>query len=126
MSLSHSVLQALAAMVMIAGCASTAPLAATDSPSLKTASSADVPSPRVSTDSRTAVLQVSGMGCPQCANNIDQQLLAVRGVEKVSIDLGSGQVRATLSPSSPPTEGQLAQAVRASGFTLVGIDMPQQ
>ena len=76
-------------------------------------------------DSNTAVLHVNGMGCPLCANNVDQQLLAIKGVEQVKIDLGTGQVLARLSPDNQPTREQLAKAVADSGFTLVKIDMPR-
>lgn len=41
----------------------------------------------------TAILWVHGMACPQCANNINLQLLKVPGVKSVRIDMGSGRVR---------------------------------
>ena len=65
------------------------------------------------------------MGCPQCANNVDTQLLKVPGVEDVSIDMGSGRVLARLSAVSPPTRDQLATAINNTGFTMVSIEMPQ-
>jgi Zn2+/Cd2+-exporting ATPase len=70
-----------------------------------------------------AVMTVHGMACPQCANNVDLQLLKVKGVESVKIDMGSGRVTAQLSPSNPPTRDQLAQAIEKTGFTLVKIEM---
>jgi copper chaperone CopZ len=75
-------------------------------------------------DAHTAVLTVHGMGCPQCANNVDSQLMKVPGVEAVSIDMGSGKVLAKLSPSHPPSRDQLAKAIDRTGFTLMKIDMP--
>src|SRR5690606_15582329 len=89
------------------------------------AASAPSPSSASDADSSTAVIWVNGMGCPLCANNVDEQLAAVPGVESVRINLGTGQVFARLSPSSPPTEQQLATAVNRTGFTLVRIDMPR-
>jgi len=74
----------------------------------------------------TAILHVQGMSCPLCANNIDKQLLGVRGVEKVTVDLGTGQVKAKLSPANPPTREELAAAIQRSGFTLDRIDMPAE
>lgn len=76
-------------------------------------------------DAHTAVFTVHGMGCPQCANNVDSQLMKVPGVESVSIDMGSGRVLAKLTPSNHPTRDQLAKAIDQTGFTLVKIDMPQ-
>lgn len=76
-------------------------------------------------DPDTAVLYVHGMGCPQCANNVDTQLLKVEGVEDVAIDMGSGRVLARLAPERHPTRDQLARAVEETGFTLVRIEMPE-
>ncbi len=73
----------------------------------------------------TAVITVYGMGCPQCANNVDLQLMRVAGVESVTIDMGSGQVFAKLTPQRYPTRDQLADAIDETGFTLVDITMPQ-
>ena len=36
-----------------------------------------------------AVLWVNGLGCPQCATNIDFQLKRLRGVNDVTTDLGT-------------------------------------
>jgi copper chaperone CopZ len=83
------------------------------------------PSTGVSAQPDTAVLTVHGMGCPQCANNVDSQLMKVPGVESVTIDMGSGKVLAKLSPDKHPTRDQLAKAIDETGFTLVKIDMPQ-
>ena len=70
------------------------------------------------------VLWVNGMGCPLCANNVDQQLMKLDGVTKARINLGSGQVFATLSPDSRLTREDFARAVKGTGFTLVKIEMP--
>jgi len=77
-----------------------------------------------STGDSTAKLYVMGMACPLCANNIDKQLLRVPGVEKVSVDLGSGLVTAKLAPANPPSREELAAAIAQSGFTLDRIEMP--
>jgi Cu+-exporting ATPase len=72
----------------------------------------------------TATLHVKGMSCPLCANNIDKQLLRVPGVTGVTVDLGTGQVRARLVPDNPPGRQALARAIEQSGFTLERIEMP--
>jgi copper chaperone CopZ len=65
------------------------------------------------------------MGCPLCANNVDKQLLKVRGVEKVDVNLGSGHVTVTFAADLPrPGTPQLAQAVANSGYTLVRVRTP--
>ncbi|MCI0362522.1 MAG: heavy-metal-associated domain-containing protein [Phycisphaerales bacterium] len=73
----------------------------------------------------TALLWVRGMGCPQCANNVDAQLMKVEGVESVKIDMGSGKVTVSLTPGKHPTRDQLANAIDQTGFTLVKVQMPK-
>jgi copper chaperone CopZ len=69
-----------------------------------------------------ATLVVHGMSCPQCSSNVDKQLLAVKGVEQVHVNLGTGQVTVQVSQEQPPTASQLAAAIKKSGYTLVRID----
>ena len=71
----------------------------------------------------TATMWVHGMACPQCANNVDLQLLKVPGVQSVKVDMGSGKVVARLSPDNPPTKEQLSTAIDNTGFTLKRIEM---
>jgi copper chaperone CopZ len=70
----------------------------------------------------TATLVVHGLSCPQCASNVDKQLLAVKGVQQVNVNLGNGQVVVLVSKDQPPTGMQLADAVKKSGYTLIRID----
>ena len=70
----------------------------------------------------TATLVVHGLSCPQCATNVDKQLLAVKGVQQVNVNLGTGQVVVLVNKDQPPTGTQLADAVKKSGYTLVRID----
>src|SRR5262245_38744923 len=104
------------------GCQANHPIASTDSntpdstPSVATADHALTPP-------NTAVLWVRGLACPQCAYNVDLQLLKVPGVESVKVDMSMGKVTAALSPTSPPTREQLAAAIKQTTFTLVRIDM---
>lgn len=69
-----------------------------------------------------AVLYVNGLGCPLCASNIDQQLLRVRGVEKVTTDLSQGLIAIDLTRGRQPSPARLAEAVEDAGFTLVKIE----
>ena len=114
-------------MLAAAGCqASGPPLKAADSVKATDTvalGQAPPPAPAIAKSSHTATLLVHGMGCPQCANNVDRQLLKVPGVESVKVDMGTGNVTVDLSPSNPPTREQLAKAIDETGFTLVSIDM---
>jgi copper chaperone CopZ len=75
---------------------------------------ADAPS----TAGDTIVMTVHGMSCPLCATNVDKQLLRVRGVHSVEVDLSTGAVTMLVSEVSPPTDAQLMRAVEESGFTV--------
>jgi copper chaperone CopZ len=93
-----------------------------NSPS-STSSPSDVSINAPAQEPRTATMWVHGMACPQCAHNVDLQLLKVPGVESVKIDMGSGQVTAKLSASNPPTKEQLSTAIENTGFTLKKIEI---
>lgn len=69
-----------------------------------------------------ATLTVHGLGCPQCASNIDLQLRSLAGVERVDVDLGEGRVDVGFAVVPRPSKLDLARAIHASGFTLVGIE----
>lgn len=72
-------------------------------------------------DASTAVLTVNGLGCPLCANNVDEKLSAVAGVRDVSVDLGTGTVTVALAETLRPSRADLARAVEDSGFTLTAL-----
>ncbi len=72
----------------------------------------------------STTLVVHGMSCPLCANNVDKQLLAVRGVTSVDVDMGTGEVVVSLDPKAGVTTSQLAKAVSDSGFTLAEVRNP--
>lgn len=75
-------------------------------------------------DSPTATLIVHGMSCPLCANNVDKQLLDVRGVSSVHVDMGTGEAKVWFAPGAKVTRRQLADAVDKSGFTLAEVRVP--
>ena len=102
---------------MAAGCEKTTSLQTASPGTFSKTTSEDAGKPG------TAVMYVRGMGCPQCAYNVDLQQLKVPGVEDVKVDMGSGMVTAALSPNNPPTREQLASAIRQTGFTLTKIEM---
>jgi copper chaperone CopZ len=105
----------IASLAMVgAGCQSTS----SNSPSKRSTLDESI-----SKEPNSATMWVHGMGCPQCAYNVDLQLLKVPGVENVKVDMGSGQVVAKLSPENPPTKEQLSTAIENTGFTLKKIEI---
>jgi copper chaperone CopZ len=61
-----------------------------------------------------AILAVSGMGCPNCANRVRNSLLQVYGVLSVDIALEVGMARVAFNPVlAGPTD--LTRAVAAAG-----------
>ena len=96
-------------LLSLVGCASTP--TTTSEP----AAAGDVDAPGVT-------LVVKGMSCPLCAQNVDKQLMAIRGVSGAEIDLGSGEIDVTFDGFGvAPTEAQLRQAIVDSGYTLESI-----
>jgi len=74
---------------------------------------------------RTATAWVKGLGCPFCVQNVDKQIEAVAGVERVHVNLLTGEVSIALSAQNPATRTQLVEAIDNSGFTLDRLEMPR-
>jgi len=115
----------IAAPLFLASCAGSTDVGhAEENPVNYTPTAADLE--RVKSDAPVAgshaVLYVNGLGCPLCASNIDQQLLRVRGVDKVKTDLSVGRVTVDLVTGKQPSPALLAAAVEDAGFTLVKIE----
>src|SRR2546421_8937565 len=102
---------------LVASCTSPDPTVSQANQSSKNAAISDHP-----VSPPTATLVVHGLSCPQCASNVDKQLLAVKGVQQVNANLGNRQVVVLVSQNQPPTGAQLAAAVKTSGYTLVRIE----
>ncbi len=108
----------LALLLLIAGCQSTRPGDPMPEPTTApTASSQPLAG-------SSATLVVNGMACPMCKSNINDQLLKIPGVNKVKVNLGTGEVAVNFKPDVHPTRQQLAAAVEQSGFTLREIRQP--
>lgn len=109
----------------LSGCASSSNQANTTSaasPAAETAQSETVPGSQT-IEASSALLQVTGMSCPKCANNITLQLKQVAGVGEVLINMGIGQVIVSFEGEAKPTRDQLASAIDRAGFTLRSITM---
>jgi copper chaperone CopZ len=74
---------------------------------------------------RTATAWVKGLACPYCVQNVDKQIEAIAGVERVHVNLPTGEVSIALSALNPATRAQLVEAIDNSGFTLDRIEMPR-
>jgi copper chaperone CopZ len=72
-------------------------------------------------EASAAVLQVRGMSCPKCANNITLKLKEVRGVNEVLINMGIGEVIVSFDDVVHPSRAELASAISGAGFTLESI-----
>lgn len=69
-----------------------------------------------------ATLYVNGLGCPQCASNIDLTLAKVEGVKWIYVDLGHGVVQLQFEGNGQrPSPFKLMDKVTDAGFTLVKI-----
>lgn len=71
------------------------------------------------------VLDVHGLSCPLCSNNLDGQLKRIAGVRDAEIDLKTGAVTVTLAPGHGVTAEKLARAVADAGFTFKGVRLAE-
>lgn len=114
-----------------AGCQSGAPKTTADappSPGAETTSEASLGTLAL-TDSRpltsdSVTLTVGGLSCPLCANNIENKLGGMKGVQSVAVNLGTGKVTVGLWGKDKPSPVALAKAVKDSGFTPTDIQVP--
>ena len=109
------VVSLLMILVLLSGCAATPPAAQT---------SPAVGSSLTETQVHSATLWVKGLACPFCVHNIDKKLLEVPGVRAVDVELETGKVVVTLSPTAPPSEQVLRDAITNSGFSVDTVEMP--
>lgn len=68
----------------------------------------------------SVVVAVSGLACPKCASNVDQQLERLPGVQVRNVDMKLGLVSVDFGSAPHPTPAQLAKAVDDAGLTFVG------
>lgn len=71
-----------------------------------------------------ATIQINGMACPFCTYNIQRQIEALEGVQRVDVSLEKGEAYVSLSKQNPPTAKQLREAVESAGFTPGQVRMP--
>lgn len=64
-------------------------------------------------------LKVEGMSCKHCVMHVKEALLAVEGVNDVSIDLAKGQ--ALVKTKTAVDDASLKSAVEEAGYTVINI-----
>ncbi len=103
-----------ACALALGGCASTT---VSERPETRPETAARAPA-----GSSGATLVVKGMSCPNCATNVDKQLLALRGVSSAEVNLGTGEVVVGFSAfEEAPSDAALRGAIVDSGYTLGSI-----
>ncbi|MBI3042950.1 MAG: heavy-metal-associated domain-containing protein [Betaproteobacteria bacterium] len=71
-------------------------------------------------------LGVDGLACPFCAYGVEKKLKAVKGVEKVDVDIKTGNVIVTVVEGAVFDQATAKKAVTEAGFTLRGFEkIPQ-
>jgi copper chaperone len=63
-------------------------------------------------------ITVKGMSCGHCAEAVTKALGALPGVSRVQVDLAKGRV--TFENANPIPEEELARAIKAAGYEMVG------
>ena len=62
------------------------------------------------------ILDVGGMTCASCVSRIEQAVQKVSGVEKLSVNLASEQVRIRINPDSLLTIEEIIQVIQKTGY----------
>ncbi|MBI4539403.1 MAG: heavy-metal-associated domain-containing protein [Gemmatimonadetes bacterium] len=66
-------------------------------------------------------LQVTGLSCPLCAYGLEKKLKALEGVERVAIDLKTGQVVLDVGDGAALSDARLRNVVKEAGFAVTDI-----
>ncbi len=66
----------------------------------------------------------AGLSCPQCSNNLDQQLLKVPGVSDVVVDLGTGVVTFAVADNAEISDAKIKAAIQDAGFSVNRVELP--
>lgn len=66
-------------------------------------------------------LRVDGLACPFCAYGIEKKLSAIKGVDRVEVNIAAGTVTVTMTEGATLDEAAARKAVREAGFSLRGF-----
>lgn len=67
-------------------------------------------------------LRVDGLACPFCAYGVEKKLGAVKGVQRIEVDIGSGTVTVTMAEGAKLDESAARKAVTEAGFSLQSFE----
>ena len=67
-------------------------------------------------------LRVDGLACPFCAYGVEKKLNAVKGVQRIEVDIAGGTVTVTMAEGASLDEAAAKKAVKDAGFTLRGFE----
>ncbi len=62
-------------------------------------------------------MRVDGLACPFCAYGIEKKFKAMKGVEKIDVDLDKGLVTVDTDGQTTFTDQQMEKLFKDSGFT---------
>ena len=74
---------------------------------------------------KTETLNVKGMTCGGCVNDVTKSLKARHGVSDVAVDLAQGKVTVEFDPSRN-SAGDLRTAIESAGFEVVESRAPPE
>lgn len=63
-------------------------------------------------------MRVDGLACPYCAYGIEKKFKAIKGVEKIDVDLDKGLVTVDTDDQTVFTDQQMKKFFKDSGFTF--------
>lgn len=71
----------------------------------------------------TTTVNISGMTCGHCVDAVSEEISALDGVEKVTIDLNKGGIStATVTSTTDLDPEQVGEAVAEAGYLVVAND----
>ncbi len=79
----------------------------------------------VSAASHAYRLYVDGLACPFCAYGVEKNILGLKGVEAMDIDINGGFITVVMETGKPLDEAVAKAAVADAGFTLRTFEAPQ-
>lgn len=85
------------------------------------AASATTDAPGVASSAVKEEILVSGMTCSHCVSSVTEELVAIDGVDDVTVDLNAGGAsRVTIHSAAPIDAARVSAAVEEAGYTLEG------
>lgn len=61
-------------------------------------------------------INVVGMTCQHCVNSVTEELSKIKGVQKVEVDLNSGNVE--ISAETKIDQNEISEAIKEAGYEL--------